>query len=663
MLRQRVSRERLEVPTQGRLDTSGGMALLATRPRDAVRAAEARLALRGDDPAALLMLGAGLRRCGTLDRAEAALTTITQRQPGAWGAWYELGVTRALGGALQAALEALGRAAALNPDALLAASALADHQALTSEDTRQEGAIAPARRLRGRADLQRLSQDLDRDPPSGEELAAAGLDANDPVSASVLAQAALDLGQPAAAERWLATAVTRWPGYAPLQRTLAIAQLAQNRGPAALETVRRLAARHPELPLDGLRADALVQAREDAAARDVLEQMVVGRPDQIRAWIALGHVRKTLGDGAGAAAAYRAAIARAPDCGEAYAGLADLKTHAFSASDVAALQAQLARPDLGAAVSADLRFALAKALEDAGDPGAAFQQYRQANAIRRTHRPHDAAAHTAFVRRSCEVLTREALAARAGHGCPDPAPIFVVGLPRAGSTLVEQILACHPDVEGCDELPILPDIAREAVRRANGLEADYPAALLDLPPEDLRSLGEAYVAAAQPYRKLDRPRFVDKFPGNVLHLGLIAMVLPRARIIDIRRDPEPCCLSLFRQNFAEGQHYSHDLKDLGRYYRDYVRLMDHMAEVLPRPPIEVRYESLVTDPETEIRRLLSALDLSFHQACLSPHASGRPVRTASAEQVRRPISAAGLDGWRVYEPWLAPLREGLDEAP
>jgi tetratricopeptide (TPR) repeat protein len=640
-----------------------GPRLLATRPEHAVRVAEQRLQFEPGDAAAQLLLGAAHRRCGALDKAEVLLRELASRQPAAWGVWHELGVTLALRGSSADAVGALRRAVELNPNALLATAALADLLALTCDGMESDRALSHAARLRDRPDLHGIAGDLDLGPPEVERLASAGLDANDPVSAGILGQLSLDAGRGESAERWLTAAASRWPAYAPLRRTLALAQLAQQRGPAALKTVRALLGTHPPPGLRGLLADALVQAREDAEAHEVLETMVAERPDQVRAWIALGHVRKTLGESAGAAEAYRRAIAHAPDCGEAYAGLANLKVEAFDDAEVASMRRQLARPDLQVSVRADLHFALATALEARNEVGAAFEQYHRANALRRQERPHDASAHARFVTRSCEVLTREVFDARAGQGCPVPSPIFVVGLPRAGSTLVEQILACHPDVEGCDELPILPAIAREAVRRAGGREADYPQDLTRLDPATLRSLGEAYLAGAAPYRKLARPRFVDKFPGNVLHLGLISLILPNARIVDVRRDPEACCLSLFRQNFAEGQNYSYDLTDLGRYYRDYVRLMDHMTGVLPRQPVRVRHEALSSDPERQIRRLLAALDLSFHPACLRPHESTRLVRTASAGQVRRPISAAGLDQWRAYEPWLEPLYRGLNEAP
>jgi tetratricopeptide (TPR) repeat protein len=615
------------------------------------------------DPRALLLLAAACRRTGDLAQAELLLRRLVASHPQGWAAWHELGVALALIGDAEAASRALRRAVELNPQTWLASSALADLLTLIDAADAQSAA-ARAAELRARPGV----LDLALDPAPGgaawpARVAVAGLDSNDPVSCNLLALAALDAGRPDAAETLLTPAVRRWPSYAPLRRTLAQAHLAQGDGPEALALVEPLAVTFPASSLQGLLAEALVQSREDHRARQVLEEMARDRPEDRRVWIALGHVRKTLGEAAGAAAAYRCAISQAPDSGEAYAALANLKHEVFEPDDILAMRARLANGGLHRRERAHFHFALAKALEEQGDFAGAFGNYREGNALRRQDEPHDAAAHSAFVARSQDLFSAEFLRDRADAGHPDEAPIFVVGLPRAGSTLVEQILACHPDVEGCDELHILPEIARAAVRRVGGRESDYPADLVKLSADDLRELGAAYLERSAPYRKLGRLRFVDKFPGNVLHLGLIALILPHARIVDVRRAPEACCVSLFRQNFAQGQAYSRDLRDLGRYYRDYLRLTDHMAKVLPRAPVRVSYETLVRDPEPEIRRLLHELGLPFDPTCLRPERSRRPVRTASAEQVRRPISAAGLESWRAYEAWLGPLHEGLNETP
>lgn len=635
--------------------------LLCLDPARAADAAKGWLQAKPGDPRARLLLAAACRREGR--PAEDILQALVRDHPRAWGGWYELGVCLALQERPESAASALCRAVELNPQSSLAASALSDQLALSdSADAEAEAAARRAAELRRRPALPALVRDADpgrSDWPA--RLSVAGLDPGDPVSLNLLAQVALDIARPEAAQRLLGPAIDRWPRYAALRLTLAKALVAQGRGPEAAPLLRALGARHAGALQRGLLAEALAQSREDEAAREVLEAMLCDRPDDLRAWIALGHVRKTLGDAAAAALAYREAIARAPHCGEAYASLANLKHNLFSAGDLAAMRTQLADPALDRGTRAHFHFALAKALEEQGDLPAAVEQYHRGNALRRADEPYDAASQTAFVTRTRRLLTGETLRARQDAGHPDPAPIFVVGLPRSGSTLVEQILACHPQVEGCDELPVLPDIARDAIRRAGGREDDYPASVLALGADDLAALGAAYMARTAAYRKLGRPRFVDKFPGNVLHLGLIALVLPQARIVDVRRDPESCCVSLYRQNFARGQAYSHDLKDLGRYYRDYLALMTHMDAALPRPAVRVRYEALVREPEPQIRRLLAELDLPFDAACLNPERSRRPVRTASAEQVRRPISDAGLEDWRAWTPWLEPLYEGLRE--
>jgi hypothetical protein len=318
------------------------------------------------------------------------------------------------------------------------------------------------------------------------------------------------------------------------------------------------------------------------------------------------------------------------------------------------MAAQLERPDLAGEDRLHLHFALGKALEDRGEADAAFAQYPAGARRRRQDQPYDPDALTAFVRRSTRLFTKAFLAARAGGGSSSPAPIFIVGLPRSGSTLIEQILASHSAVEGTMELPDIGYLA--------GGVTGYPEGLAALPPAALAALGDAFVGGAEIHRKLGRPCFIDKMPNNFQHVGFIHLILPRATIIDARRHPLGAGFSAFKQLFARGQAFSDDLGDIGRYYRDYVELMAHFDDVMPGRVHRVIYEDLVEDTEGEVRRLLNHCGLPFEAACLRFHETDRPVRTVSSEQVRRPIYREGLDQWRRYEAHLGPLAEALGPA-
>ena len=306
-----------------------------------------------------------------------------------------------------------------------------------------------------------------------------------------------------------------------------------------------------------------------------------------------------------------------------------------------------------------LHFALAKADEDEGHDAEAFGHYAAANALQRVVRTYDPDATTALVRRSKALFTPAFFAERTGWGDPATDPIFIVGLPRSGSTLVEQILASHPQVEGTRELMDIQAMADWAGTQA---PAPYPASLADLPRQVFAQLGHDYLARTRPQRRLGRPRFIDKAPWNFLHVGLIRLMLPNARIVDVRRHPLATCVSAYRQHFAGGFDFAYDLTDLGRYYANYVELMAHFDAVLPGHVTRVVYEDLVADTEGQVRRLLDHLGLPFEPACLRFYDTDRAVRTVSSEQVRRPIFRDGLDQWRNYEPWLGPLKDALGPA-
>ena len=373
-----------------------------------------------------------------------------------------------------------------------------------------------------------------------------------------------------------------------------------------------------------------------------------------------GHSLKTIGRQADCIAAYRRCLALGPQLGEAWWSLANLKTFRFDETDVAAMEAQLARGDIGEEDRFHLQFALGKALEDAGAFERSFGHYRDGAALRRAAIDYDADHTTAHAARSKAVLTRALFDARPDWGSAAPDPIFIVGLPRSGSTLIEQILSSHSAVEGTMELPDIISIARRlGGRQRRDQPSAYPEALEALDAETCLALGEEFLERTRIQRKLGRPFFIDKMPNNFAHVGLIHLILPRAKIIDARRHPLGCCFSAFKQHFARGQTFSYDLTELGRYYADYVDLMTHFDAVLPGAVHRVIYERMVADPEAEVRRLLNYCGLPFEPGCLKFYENDRAVRTASSEQVRQPIFTDGVDQWRAYEPWLGPLKTAL----
>ena len=392
------------------------------------------------------------------------------------------------------------------------------------------------------------------------------------------------------------------------------------------------------------------------------EQALALTPDDPRIWVRYGHVLRTAGRFADAVAAYRRSLELKPS-GEAWWALADTKTVRFTAADLAAMRALTDGMAPSQDDRAQLHFALGKALEDDGDFAGAFAQYERGNTLKRSVQRHDANEMTAYVRRAEAFFTPSFFAAHALGGCAAPDPIFVVGLPRSGSTLVEQILASHSQIEGTMELADMIAVARAAMGPGPFDFKAYPETLGRLDDPALKQLGETYIARTRAYRREAKPFFVDKMPNNFVHTGLIHLILPRARIVDVRRDPLACCVSIFKQHFAVGQPFGYSLSDLGRYYADYVRLMAHFDAVLPGRVHRVVYEDLVAAPEREIRRLFDYCGLPFEEATLRFHANPRAVRSASSEQVRRPINAEGLEGWRPFEPWLAPLKAALGAAP
>jgi tetratricopeptide (TPR) repeat protein len=412
-----------------------------------------------------------------------------------------------------------------------------------------------------------------------------------------------------------------------------------------------------------LKAAASGRLGNHAGAAECSESLLDDYPDQPKAWLMHGHNLRTVGRTDAAVEAYLQAIAVDPGFGEAYWSLANLKTYRFPATVVEAMRTALARDTLGANDRCALGFALAKAEEDAGDYARAFRHYADANAVHRAQISYDPEIVAGIVRRSKHLFTQSYFAECREGRAPSPGPVFILGLPRSGSTLIDQMLASHPAVEALGELSDIAEIANWVAGASTpGSGMAYPDPLRALPPGQLRRLGEAYLQNTGKRRISTRTYFTDKAPGNFLHIGLILSILPNARIIDARRHPLGSCLSAFKQHFGAGWDFAYDLDDLGRYYAEYVDLMRHMDEACTGAVHRVFYEDMVEDPEREIRRLLNYLDLPFDAACLRFYETERAVQTPSSEQVRRPIFMEGVDRWRHFEPWLGPLKTALGPA-
>ncbi|HVI31281.1 tetratricopeptide repeat-containing sulfotransferase family protein, partial [Phenylobacterium sp.] len=438
---------------------------------------------------------------------------------------------------------------------------------------------------------------------------------SDAAAVRMLAEVAARIGRLPDAERLLVRCLQLSPRFPGARYALALVLHRQNRPLETLREAEALLAEAPGHPIyRHLKAAALVRVGEYAKAAETYAAVLADHPDQPLSWMSYGHVLKILGRQADAVAAYRRSVDLRPGLGEAWWSLANLKTVRFDEADVAVMEAELARDDLDEDDRFHLCFALGKAHEDAGRYGPAFARYEEGNALRRRRLGYQASETTQHMRRCKALMSAGFFAARAGQGDPAPDPIFIVGLPRAGSTLIEQILSSHSQVEGTQELADLPAIAQRLGGRARrASEGAYPDVLAALSPVELAALGQEYLGRAKVHRKLGRPFFIDKNPTNWAHVGLIQLALPNARIIDARRHPLGCGFSAFKQHFAEGQEFSYALEDIGRYYADYVELMAHFDAVLPGRIHRVIYEEMVADPETQVRALLDHCGLPFEE--------------------------------------------------
>ncbi len=653
----------------GSLEVALGHAerLLAKDPNLAAEQATEILNAVPSHPRARLILGAAHRLAGRFGPALEVLEPLVREQPRSVPALLELALAQSQAGGVGDALVTLRRALALNPKSVDGWRLLADTLDLLGD---ADGAD------RARA---RYLETANRDPRLME--AAAALVANqlpradlslrrhlasfptDVAALRMRAEVAARMRLYREAEGLLHRCLELAPSFDAARHNYASVLNRQGMALLALPEVDRLLAKAPLDPgYRNLKAAILANLGDFDGAIGLYAAVLGEYPLQPKVWMSYGHALKTAGRRDESVAAYRRAIDMEPRLGEAYWSLANLKTFRFSTADRAAMHRALDRSDLSADDRLHFEFALGKAYEDQRSYAVSFRHYASGNALRRQQHPYSAEENSAFVRASKAAFTADFFRERQGFGADSPAPVFIVGLPRAGSTLLEQILASHSQIEGTMELPNIPRIAGElaGVGRSDASDPGcFAAAVAGLTAQDCQSLGLRYVSETRPQRKTGAPYFVDKMPNNWLYVGLIHLLLPNAKIIDVRRHPLGCGFSVFKQHFARGQNFAYGLDDIGHYYADYVELMAHLDAALPGRVHRVHYEDLVLHTEREIHRLLNYCGLPFEERCLHFHENSRAVRTASSEQVRQPIFRTGMDQWRHYEQWLEPLKAAL----
>ncbi|WP_405236403.1 tetratricopeptide repeat-containing sulfotransferase family protein [Lentisalinibacter orientalis] len=564
------------------------------------------------------------------EEAEAVLRRAVTLDPDLEQAHFQLGRALLANGKSDEADEAFERCFALNPE---------------------KGRLAEAARLHrsGKVEeAERLYRRVLKDNPKNV------------TALRLLGVIAMQSGHPENAEELLSKAVRLAPDFTGAIIDLGRLHQDQNRLAEAIECFEKAVETDPRSShAHFLLAAALAPAARTAAAAAAYRRAIELKPEHAGAWLGLGHTLKTLGRQPEAIEAYRECIRLKPGNGESWWSLANLKTYPLGDEDIQAMEAALQTPDLNEQSEVNFLFALAKAWEDREDYDRAWHYYDRGNRRQRMRENYDPVQTEVNNDAIVEVFTEEFLAVNEGIGCDDPAPIFIVGLPRSGSTLIEQILASHSQVEGTAELPYLGRVATSLNRnRADGV--NYPQAVRELKGPNFEALGRRYLEHASLHRVEGLPRFIDKMPNNFPNVGFAHLILPRAKIIDARRHPMDSCLSCYRQLFARGQTFTYDLTEIGEYFLQYQRMMDHWHAVLPGRVLTVQYEELVSDFDSQVRRLIDYCELPWEDACLNFHETDRPVRTASSEQVRQPIYQGAVGFWRRYEQHLDELAGVLE---
>ena len=599
-------------------------------PKKGLSVLQPLLAVHGDSPGFLHEIAQCLGGVGRGDEAIKTLRRALAIDPKHAAAWQSIGHQLAVAGDEEGSHQAFQRNFELStrhPELVEAVKLL--HKGKTGQ-------------------AERLVRDLLKNYPA------------DVSAIRILADIGIKLGRLEDASKLLERCLELTPDFHAARHSYASVLMRLQQPQAAIHEADKLLALEPNNPnFLILKASILGRIGDHKEAIEIYEKVLDHYPNQARAQMSYGHTLKTVGRLDESIDAYRKCVRLNPAVGEAYWSLANLKTFRFSNDDIENMRKQVTTEGGDPDDQSHLAFALGKALEDRGEYDESFKYYRRGNAIRRIEHRHNPKINVFESVRQVRTLGKSFFEQRKAWGCPAPDPIFIVGLPRAGSTLLEQILASHSQVEGTTELQDIIAISRKLGGKSRATPAGkYPECLAGMTADQFRDLGESYLDTTRIQRS-DTPFFIDKMPNNFRHIGLIHLILPNSKIIDARRHPMGGCFSGFKQLFAHGQTFTYGLEDIGRYYRDYVRLMDHWDAVLPGRVHRVQYEEMVADTEAQIRALLEYCELDYEEQCLRFYETDRAVRTPSAEQVRKPIYKEGLEQWRHFEAHLDPLKEAL----
>ena len=644
------------------------------KQRHFAEAVDAAAALRGAYPEnrdVLYLLALGLRHAHRTADALATLQELERHHPGASLLYQERGHCYVVLKDAPRAIEAYERAVQINPALPATWSLLEGLYKMVGNEQQRQWAAAHVKKLQSTPPEVVAATALfcDGELSAAEKQIRAFLlrHGNHVEAMRLLARIGVAREVLDDAEILLAAALEMAPDYIELRRDYACVLLDRHKHAEAIEQLDRLLKLDPQnIDYRTLHATATVGLGDhEGGIRGFAAVLADTSPRSRLAadlHLSIGHSLKTLGRRTPAIEAYKLAIAVRPKFGDAYWSLANLKNYTFSDAEIGQLEAAEVDPSTDELDRYHLCFALGKAHEDRGEYEESWHYYERGNALKRAASRYRAELVEQNTARQKQVCTHAFFRERNGYGAASREPIFILGLPRAGSTLLEQILASHSQVEGTQELANVP----RAVLDLQGYDPDldnprYPGCLVAMAADEFRALGEKYLADTRIYRG-GKPRFIDKMPNNFRHIGLIHLMLPNARIIDARREPMACCFGNLKQLYARGQEYAYSEDDIARYYRTYLELMEHWDTVLPGRVLRVHYEDVVEDLEGSVRRLLEFCELPFESACLEYHRTARSIRTASSEQVRQPIFREGLDQWRHYEPWLGPLREALGDA-
>ncbi len=638
--------------------------LLVQQPQNAEQQALEILKIMPDFDPVLHILAASYRFQGKLDQALEIIEPLAKRLSNVAPIWLEYGMC--LGDAQRGveAINALRKAGEIDPKSAEIWQAMASQLYIVGDHVNSQKAFDHYLKMFTTApDFVKAVQALQQGKTAQAEQLTRDIVKIQPTNVAalrLLAEIGLQVNQFKDSQGLLERCLELAPYYHHARHNYVISLLRRQELEAAMQQIEILLSIEPtNSNYLVLKAAILVRKGDNQPALAIYKKVLKEHPNQAKVQLSYGHTLKTVGKLDEAIAAYRKCIEISPSTGETYWSLANLKTFNFSDDDVNNMLEQVTPEGGDPDDQAHLAFALGKAYEDRKNYDKSFEFYKRGNAIRRLHHRYDPKINIYDTVRQIQFFNEKFIADHEGQGCPSPDPIFVVGLPRAGSTLIEQILASHSQVEGTAELTDIIGLSRQIGDRKNARTVSkYPEILTQMSDDDFRELGESYIKTTRIQRSTS-PYFIDKMPNNFQHIGLIHSILPNAKIIDARRHPMGGCFSGFKQLFARGQTFTYDLTDIGHYYRDYVKLMDHWDQLLPNRVLRVQYEDMVADTENQIRRLLDYCGLEFEEGCLRFYETQRAIRTPSAEQVRQPIYTKGVEQWRNYETHLDPLKKAL----